>query len=124
MIAAPIYTVCKADAACQALLGDSDGELRLYPFNLAPKDAALPYVTWQNVNGTPTNFIGDNPDSDAFSLQVNVWGVTTGEVIAVTQAIRDAIQEVCYIVRWGNQDRDAQSLAFGYDFDVDWLTYR
>lgn len=124
MMFAPIYETCQGDAACQTLLGDSDGELRMYPFNLAPKDAALPYVTWQNVAGTPTNFVGDDPDSDGFTLQVNVWGVTTGDVIGVTQAIRNAIQGVSYIVRWGNQARDAQTLAFGYDFDVDWLTYR
>lgn len=121
---APIYDVCQADATLQALLGNSDGDIRLYPFALAPKDAALPYVTWQNIGGEPANYLADNPDADSFSLQVNVWGLTTGEVIAVTQAIRDAIQAVCYIVRWGNQHRDAQSLAFGYDFDVDWLTYR
>lgn len=121
MIYAPIKDVCEAAPAVVALLGTP---LRLYPFKLAPKDAPLPYVTWQNIGGTPTNFIGDDPDSDGFSIQVNVWGRTTGEVIAVTQAIRDAIQGVSYIVRWGNQDRDAQTLAFGYDFDVDWLTYR
>lgn len=124
MMFAPIYDRCQADATCQALLGNSDGDLRLYPFSLAPKDAPLPYVTWQNIGGLPTNFLADNPDSDQFSLQVNVWGETDTEVIAVTQAIRNAIQEICYIVRWGNQARDAQSLAFGYDFDVDWLTYR
>lgn len=124
MMFAPIYEVCKADSGVQALLGDSDGELRLYAFNLAPKDAALPYATWQNVGGVPTNFLADNPDSDSYSMQINVWGVTTAEVMDVTRAIRDAIQEVCYIVRWGNQARDAQTLAFGYDFDVDWLTYR
>jgi hypothetical protein len=124
MMFAPLDETCRADATCQALLGDSNGDLRMYPFNLAPKDCALPYVTWQNVAGTPTNFLADNPDSDGFTVQVNVWGVTTDDVIAVTQAIRDAIQEVCYVVRWGNQARDAQTLAFGYDFDVDWLTYR
>lgn len=124
MMFAPLYDTCQADSAVQALLGDSDGELRLYPFNLAPKDAALPYVTWQNVSGLPQNYLADNPDADSFGIQINVWGVTTGEVMDVTQAIRNAIQEVCYIVRWGNQARDAQTLAFGYDFDVDWLTYR
>lgn len=124
MMYAPIYANCAADATCQALLGDSDGNLRLYPFDLAPKDAALPYATWQNVSGSPQNYLADNPDADQFSLQVNVWGVTTGQVMDVTTAIRDAIQEVSYIVRWGNQARDAQTLAFGYDFDVDWYTYR
>lgn len=124
MMYAPMLETCKADTACQTLLGDSNGDLRVYPFKLAPKDAALPYVTWQNVAGTPTNFLADNPDSDGFTIQVNVWGVSDTEVVTVTRAIRDAIQGVCYIVRWGNQDQDAQTLAFGYDFDVDWLTYR
>lgn len=124
MMFAPIYTKCQADSTVQGLLGDSDGNLRLYPFELAPKDAPLPYATWQNIGGTPTNFLADNPDSDGFSIQVNVWGQTTGQVIAVTEAIRNAIQDVSYIVRWGNQHRDAETLAFGYDFDVDWLTYR
>jgi hypothetical protein len=91
---------------------------------LAPKDVVYPYATWQNVGGQPQNYLGDRPDTDKYQMQVDVWGVTSAQVWAVVEALRDAIEDVSHIVRWGNQTRDAETKAFGYSFDVDWFTYR
>lgn len=124
MIGAPIYPTCEADATCQALLGDSEGILRLWPFNTAPLNPPLPYATYQNIGGSPENNVSDRPDCDQFRLQVNVWGATSSDVRAVAEAIRDAIEGESYITRWGEQVQDAQTKAFGYDFDVDWYTHR
>lgn len=121
----PIYTVCLAYAPLRAVLDDADGELKLYPFGLAPLKPPLPYATWQMIpGGRPTNTLACKPDSDKWALQVDVWGVTSAQVRTVVEQIRDAIEGVSYIVRWGNQSRDAETLAFGYDFDVDWFTHR
>ena len=120
----PIYTVCLSYAPLRAVLNDAKGELKLYPFGLAPEELMYPYATWQTVGGEPSNTLSCNPDSDKFILQVDVWGLTSAQVRTVTEQIRDAIQGVSYITRWGNQKRDAETLAFGYDFDVDWFTHR
>lgn len=122
----PIYPVCLAYEPLRLLLTGADGELKLYPFGLAPDadELTYPYATWQSIGGEPSNTLACRPDSDKWSIQVNVWGMKSSDVRAVVAQIRDAIEGVSYIVRWGNQSRDAETLAFGYDFDVDWFTHR
>lgn len=124
MIGAPIYPTCVGDTTCQALLGDSEGDLRLWPFNKAPDNPALPYATYQNIGGAPENNLSNRPDCDQFRIQINVWGATSEQVRDVSEAIRDAIELDSHITRWGEQVQDAQTKAFGYDFDVDWYTHR
>lgn len=124
MMFAPIYTVAVANTQVQALLGDGEGGLKLWPFDEAPKDTELPYATWQNVNGMPQNYLADTPDADFYYIQVNVWGVTSQQMFAVVEALRDAIEGVAYVTRWGQTVKDAETKAFGYDFDADFITYR
>ncbi|EPN30837.1 hypothetical protein A245_45243, partial [Pseudomonas syringae pv. actinidiae ICMP 19096] len=52
-MAAPIFAVCAADPAVQALLGTSP--TRLYPFGEAPEGVAKPYAVWQVIGGNPEN---------------------------------------------------------------------
>lgn len=125
MIYAPLYTRAMATPAVVALLSDGKGSIRLWPFGQAPEKPQLPYVTWQNVSGVPANNVSDRPDADYFSIQVNVWAATSAQMWAVTTALRDIMEvDGCTIVRWGNTEIDAQTKAFGYDFDADWITYR
>lgn len=128
MLYPPLYARAMATPAVVALLADGKGSIKLWPFGVAPKQPApkLPYVTWQNLpNGEPANNVSDRPDADSFSIQVNVWAVTSAQLWAVTTALRDIMEvDGCTIVRWGNTEIDAQTKAFGYDFDADWITYR
>ena len=125
MIYAPLYTRAMLSPAVVALLADGKGSIRLWPFKLAPLNAQLPYVTWQNIGGEPNNNVSDRPDADSFSIQVNVWAETSAQLWGVTNALRDIMEvEGCTIVRWGNTEVDAQTKALGYDFDADWITYR
>lgn len=127
MLFAPLYARAMATPAVVALLTDGAGSIRLWPFGEAPLQPApkLPYVTWQNVSGEPANNVSDRPDADSFSIQVNVWATNSAQLWAVTNALRDIMEvEGCTIVRWGNTVKDAQTKAFGYDFDADWITYR
>lgn len=121
----PIYARAKADAAVVALLGMTGGELRLWSFGEAPKGAPLPYATWQQIGGLPENNVSDRPDADHFSIQVNVWGASSSQMWAVTTALRDIMEvDGATVVRFGNTVKDAETKAFGYDFDADWITYR
>lgn len=132
MMYAPLYARAMATPAVVALLDDGKGSIRLWPFGEQPKAPGpnppppkLPYVTWQNIGGDPNNNVSDRPDADRFSIQVNVWAATSVQLWAVTTALRDIMEvEGCTIVRWGNTEIDAQTKAFGYDFDADWITYR
>lgn len=125
MMYAPIYTRAMATPAVVALLADGQGSIRLWPFGEAPATPALPYATWQNVGGDPANNLSDRPDADSFSIQVNIWGATSAQLWAVTEALRDIMEvDGCTIVRWGNTVIDDETKAFGYDFDADWITYR
>ena len=127
MMYAPIYARALADPTLVALLDDGAGGIKLWPFGEAPKDppSSLPYVTWQNIGGVPNNNVSDRPDADSFSIQVNVWGVTSNQMWAVVRALYN-ITEVdgCTVVRYGSTTKDAETKAFGYDFDADWITYR
>lgn len=126
MMYAPIYIAALASPSVVTLLGDGAGGIKFWPFGEAPKDppSPLPYATWQNVGGVPNNNVSDRPDADFYTLQINVWGATSAQVWVITAALRDAIEDKCYIVRWGNTVKDAETKAFGYDFDADWITHR
>lgn len=119
---APIFPVCAASPAVQALLGGS--MLRLYPFGMQDTVVVYPYAVWQNVTGAPENYLAQRPDVDAFTLQVDAYADTVDEVIAVAAALRDAIEPHAYITRWGGQEQDPETKRYRYSFDVDWIVKR
>lgn len=119
---APIFPVCAASPVVNALLGGE--RLRLYPFGLQDDDVTYPYAVWQNISGEPENYLGQRPDADAFSLQVDVYADTPDEAIAVAAALRDAIEPHAHITRWGVQTRDSETKRYRYSFDVDWIVLR
>lgn len=119
---APVFSVCAASPAVTALLGTDP--LRLYPFGLQDDAVVYPYVVWQNVSGSPENYLAQRPDVDSFTLQVDAYADTVDEVIAVAAALRDAIEPQALITRWGDQTRDNDTRRYRYSFDVEWLVLR
>lgn len=118
----PIFPVCVESQAVIDLLGSEP--LRLYPFGMQNDTVIYPYAVWQNIGGEPENFLNQSPDIDRFSLQVDIYGNTGEEVIAVAMAIRNAIQAKSNITRWGGQTRDPNTNRYRYSFDVDWFVKR
>lgn len=119
---APIFAVCAASPAVNALLGGQT--LRLYPFGTQNDNIIYPYAVWQNVSGSPENYLAQRPDADTFSLQVDAYADTPDEVIAVAAALRDALEPHAYITRWGGQEQDTETKRYRYSFDVDWIVSR
>lgn len=119
----PIELVCAADPGVTALLG-SGVDLRMYPFGEAPEGVLKPYAVWQLVNGSPENYLAGRPDTDGFTLQVDVYGTTSKSVRQVRDAIRDAIELRAYVTRWGGESRDTATKNFRSSFDVDWIVRR
>lgn len=119
---APIFPVCAASSEVISLIGGD--HLRLYPFGQQDDDVFYPYAVWQNIGGSPENYLAQRPDADSFSLQVDVWADTPEQAIAVAKALRNAIEPHAYITRWGDQDRDTETKRYRYSFDVDWIVRR
>lgn len=122
MPTAPIFAVCAADAAVQALLGVTPH--RLYPFGEALEGVAKPYAVWQLITGSPENYLAGRPDIDGFTLQVDVYAVTATSARSVTDAIAHAIELKANVVRWGGENKDAATKLYRSSFDIDWLVPR
>ena len=119
---APMFTVCAASPDVNRLIGGDT--LRLYPFGMQDDNVIYPYAVWQNISGSPENYLSRRPDADTFTLQVDVWADTPDEAISVAAALRDAIEPHAYITRWGSQDIDSETRRYRYSFDVDWVVMR
>lgn len=118
----PIFSAVAASAAVTALIGGNP--VRFYPFGQAPQSVSLPYAVWQPIGGAPENFLGDLPDLDRYSLQIDVYAATGAAAQAVAKAVRDAIEPHAYITAWRNHGIDPATQKHRYSFDVDWLTPR
>jgi len=118
----PIFKTCSASIAVKALLGTDP--VRLYPFGKAPQDVQLPYVVWQTITGEPHNYLGDRPDVDGFTLQVDVYAETADSARAVVNALCDCIEPVARVSRWNGEDIDNETKTYRSSFDVDWTVRR
>lgn len=119
---APIFTTASASSAVKALIGTSP--VRLYLFGEAPQGVAKPYAVWQTISGTPENYINQVPDIDSYTLQIDIYAATASSARAVAQALRDAIEPVAHIVRWGGESRDEATGNYRFSYDVDWFVKR
>jgi len=118
----PIFETCAADADVQSNLGVSP--TRLYPFGEAPAGVTKPYAVWQMITGLPENYLGQVPDMDSFSIQVDVYGPTVDAVRDAAEALRNAIEPVAHIIAWRSESRDPETRNYRYSFDVDWFVDR
>lgn len=118
---APFYVVCASSLDVQAVFGK---DVRIYPHGLAPKEVAKPYCVYQTIGGSPENYLGERPDTDTFQLQIDVIGTTLATTLAAAQVIRDAIEDQCYITRWGGESKDPDTNLIRYSFDVNWIVPR
>ena len=118
----PVFATCAASSAVKALIGTAP--TRLYLFGMAPQNVAYPYAVWQQVGGVPENYLGQAPDIDSFTTQIDVYANSQAEARAVADALRDAIEPVAHIVRWGAESQDPETKRWRSSFDVDWWTPR
>src|SRR5699024_1535231 len=71
---APIFDTLESNAAAAAALGSP---LRAFSFGeVVGQPTSVPYLVWQNISGTPYNYLGQLPDKDDVSLQVDVYDAT------------------------------------------------
>lgn len=124
----PIFAAVDVPAV-QALLKSGSGPLRFYAFGEAPQGVSYPYAVWRYAAGLPENYLGDRPDIDSQTLQVDVYSADVpgqrGEMSRrIAEALRDAIEPVAHITSWRGESRDPQTKAYTFTFDVDFWTHR
>ena len=122
MMFPPIFAVAAANSAVQSALGTSP--VRFFLFGEAPEKVALPYAVWQTITGSPENYLGNAPDVDTFSVQIDVYGSTPSSVRAAAQALRDALGPVADVTAWRGESRDFETRRYRFSFDVDFWTPR
>lgn len=92
--------------------------MRAFPFGMAPQGVEYPYLTFQNISGTPENYINNAPDIDNFTIQVDIWGKTGATASAVALAARDAIEQHAHITSWRGESFEPGTKTFRISFDV------
>lgn len=120
----PIFPRISASSACVALLKSGTSELRFYQFGRAPQNVAKPYAVWTRVFGEPANYMGQVPDADSFSLQIDVYASSADSARTVAVAIRDAVEPVSYITNWLGESIDPDTGNYRFSFSNDWIVER
>lgn len=118
----PIFPILSTDATVQSLLGTSP--MRAWPFGQGPHSPTYPYATWQIVIGTPENYLGETPDIDGTTIQLDVWAKTAASAEEVAIAIRDALEPHAHMVRFGSTDRDPQTSSYRLSADYQFWVSR
>jgi hypothetical protein len=121
----PVFDTVKANSGVRSVFGNSP---RIYPHGMAPDKASpqygVPYAVFQVIAGVPENYLGDLPDGDEYTTQIDIYAATVADAARGAQALRDAIEPVAYVVGWRGQFKDVDTQLFRYSFDVDWMTSR
>lgn len=123
----PIYPTVNVPAV-QALLKSGNGPLRFYAWGLAPQDVQKPYAVWRQVFGAPENYLGQRPDIDLFTTQIDVYASNTkdgaSEAREIAKAISYAIEGAAYVTSWIGESRDPDTKNYVMTFQADWYVPR
>lgn len=112
-----LFPLVSSSTAVQALIG-AIPNCRFYRHGSAPQKAALPYATHRSISGNPQNNLSGLPLADDCRVQISCWSKDPAEVEALANAIRAVIEPVCDILSFSDGGRDAETMNFRIDMDV------
>lgn len=115
----PIFEICSVHPDVQTNIGN-----RLYAFGEAREGTAKPYAVWQTLTGIPTNSLSDIPDTDSWSIQVDVYALTPQQARDAAEALRNAIEPYAHITSWDGDGKDDDTNLYRFIFSVDWWASR
>lgn len=113
--------------AVQAQLKTGGGHLRVYPFGQAPQATETPYAVWSVRDGAPENYLGQLPDIDSVSVQMDVYANPSqgyDTLMAAAYALRDAIEPVAHITLWLANGTDPETQYLRMTFMSRWWVQR
>lgn len=119
----PVFAIASASTAVQARLGPVPG-CRIYMFGMAPQNVAKPYAVWQVVGGSPENYLDRVPNTDRFTIQLDVYGASANDSRLSAEALRDAIEPHAYVSTWRGEDIEPETKLYRSSFDVSWFVKR
>jgi len=119
----PVFQTAENDPAVTALL-QTGSTLRVYLFGEAAQKTVYPYAVWQMAGGAPENYLGETPDIDQFTTQIDVYADTAASAWAAGKALRDSFEKVAYITSWRGTTRDSETRKYRLSFDCAWWTPR
>ena len=92
--------------------------VRFFEFGTAPALEITPYATWQEIHGSPFNYIEGAPSTDHIKTQIDVWAPTASECRDVARAVRRAIDGQCTITffqnSWDEESRHYRTTLHAY----------
>lgn len=118
----PIFEIVADDATVQSLLGSNP--VRFWPFGEAPQNETRPYALHQLLYGSPENTLSCPPDMDLYGVQVDVYAQTITEARNIAGAIREALEDDCYMVSHNGEYREPSTKLYRVAMTFEFLTPR
>jgi hypothetical protein len=115
-----LFPLVKASSQCTQLLGSNP--VRFFEFGQAPQLQTKPYATYQLVAGTPYNNLSGPATADHITAQIDVWADDSATSKAVSKAIRQAVENNCYVTSWLGTNKEAET--FRTVFTVQFIELR
>lgn len=101
-------------AALDALVGG-----RVYP-HLAPQNAILPRITYQEITVDPVNSLAGSSGLDAVRVQVDVWADSALEAATLAETVRTAMAAAAFKglmeSRFGEYEQETKTYRVSQDF--------
>lgn len=117
-----VFPILAAAAPVTALIGSSP--VRAYRHGRAPQAVTAPYVTWAVDAGAPENMLTGAPVVDSYGVRVDCWADDDGQVEALAQAVRDAIEPTAHMTGIVADDRDPSTNRYRISMQFDFWTLR
>ena len=115
-----LFALVKASPECTALLGANP--VRFFEFGQAPQLEKAPYATYQHITGNPYNNLTGPASADHITAQIDVWADSSAECKAVANAIRNAVENDCYVTSWLGTSKEGDT--FRTIFTVQFIELR
>lgn len=121
---APIFALANTSSAVKGLLKTGNGPLRFYLFGEADQNTPKPYAVWQTVGGSPENYLGQVPDIDSWTVQVDAYANDAVSARNVATALINALEPAAHVTSYNGEYREIETRLYRFSFTVDFITPR
>lgn len=97
---------------------------RVYRHGSAPQMTEKPFIIWQLTSGSPENTLGNIPDIDSLSIQVDCYHQTDAGVIELATAVRDTLEPLAHMTGIPVDQREDETRLYRMTLEFDWWLYR